>query len=647
MLGLQRSPAGRIMNFDAHLPRVTPIQPKAVPGRLRDIAPLIVGFLLLIATVAATASLVAEQDANRAELRRSVRIRDAIFTLYSGIQDAESGQRGFLLSGDEIYLKLYEEAVARTPGRLSTIAEAVARNPGMAAIIARLSHAAEAKVAEMQETIVLRRAGQVEAALARMRSGEGKHLMDEVRTLFGEAQADNYSRLIQRQEQAGEAARQVQLAVAAAVILVVVLGAYVVIDAGQRHQRTLRAHAALQEANASLIEAAATRDMLEDRLRQSQKMEALGQLTGGLAHDFNNMLAIIIGNLSLLKRRLERGDHAVERYAEQALKGADRAATLTHRLLAFARKQPLAPEAIACNRLIAAMSDLLRRSLGESIRIETVAAPDLWTTQADANQLENAILNLAVNARDAMPKGGRLIIETDNVHLDEAYAAQNPGVPAGQYVLVALTDSGSGMPPDVAAKAFDPFFTTKPVGQGTGLGLSQVYGFVRQSGGHVAIYSEPERGTTVRLYLPRHFGDAAEMERVTPTMLPEGSAREVILVVEDEDGVRDLAVEALRDLRYTVIHAEGAKDALQMLDTHPEIALLFTDVVMPEVNGRELAEAVHQRRPDLPVLFTTGYTRNAIVHNGLVDVDVQLLAKPYTLEQLALKVRQAMVREAA
>lgn len=614
---------------------------------MRDIAPLIVGFLLLIATVAATASLVAEQDANRAELRRSVRIRDAIFTLYSGIQDAESGQRGFLLSGDEIYLKLYEEAVARTPGRLSTIAEAVARNPGMAAIIARLSHAAEAKVAEMQETIVLRRAGQVEAALARMRSGEGKHLMDEVRTLFGEAQADNYSRLIQRQEQAGAAARQVQLAVAAAVILVVVLGAYVVIDAGQRHQRTLRAHAALQEANASLIEAAATRDMLEDRLRQSQKMEALGQLTGGLAHDFNNMLAIIIGNLSLLKRRLERGEHAVERYAEQALKGADRAATLTHRLLAFARKQPLAPEAIACNRLIAAMSDLLRRSLGESIRIETVAAPDLWTTQADANQLENAILNLAVNARDAMPKGGRLIIETDNVHLDEAYAAQNPGVPAGQYVLVALTDSGSGMPPDVAAKAFDPFFTTKPVGQGTGLGLSQVYGFVRQSGGHVAIYSEPERGTTVRLYLPRHFGDAAEMERVTPTMLPEGSAREVILVVEDEDGVRDLAVEALRDLRYTVIHAEGAKDALQMLDTHPEIALLFTDVVMPEVNGRELAEAVHQRRPDLPVLFTTGYTRNAIVHNGLVDADVQLLAKPYTLEQLALKVRQAMVREAA
>ena len=635
------------MNFDAPRLRATSTQPRAVPGRWRDIAPLVVGFLLLIATIAATASLVAHQDANRAELRRSVRIRDAIFTLYSGIQDAESGQRGYLLSGDETYLALYEEAVARTPDRLSTIAEAVARNPGMAAIIARLSRAAEAKLAEMRETVALRRAGRGDAALARMRSGEGKHLMDEVRTLFGEAQADNYSRLIRRQEQAGEAARRVQLAVAAAVILVVVLGAYVVIDAGQRHQRTLRAHAALQEANASLIEAAATRDMLEDRLRQSQKMEALGQLTGGLAHDFNNMLAIIIGNLSLLKRRLERGDRAVECYAEQALKGADRAATLTHRLLAFARKQPLAPEAIACNRLIAAMSDLLRRSLGESIRIETVAAPDLWTTQADANQLENAILNLAVNARDAMPKGGRLIIETDNVHLDEAYAAQNPGVPAGPYVLVALTDTGSGMPPEVAAKAFDPFFTTKPVGQGTGLGLSQVYGFVRQSGGHVAIYSEPDRGTTVRLYLPRHFGDAAEMERMTPTMLPEGSAREVILVVEDEDGVRDLAVEALRDLRYTVIHAEGAKDALRMLDTHPEIALLFTDVVMPEVNGRELAEAVHERRPDLPVLFTTGYTRNAIVHNGLVDADVQLLAKPYTLEQLALKVRQAMVREAA
>ncbi|MGU3360517.1 CHASE3 domain-containing protein [Methylobacterium sp. M6A4_1b] len=606
-----------------------------------------VGFLLLIAMVAATASLVATQDANRAELRRSVRIRDAIFTLYSGIQDAESGQRGYLLSGDETYLKLCADAVASTPGRLSTIAEAVARNPGMAAIVARLSRAAEAKLAELRETVALRRAGQDEAALARMRSGDGKHLMDEVRALFGEAQADNYSRLISRQEQAGESARQIQFAVAAAVVLVVVLGGYVVSDASRRHQRTLRAHAALQGANTSLIEAAATRDMLEERLRQSQKMEALGQLTGGLAHDFNNMLAIIIGNLSLLKRRLERGERGVERYVEQALKGADRAATLTHRLLAFARKQPLAPEAIACNRLIGAMSDLLRRSLGEAIRIETVTTPDLWTTKADANQLENAILNLAVNARDAMPKGGRLIIETDNVHLDEAYAARNPGVPAGQYVLVALTDSGSGMAPDVAAKAFDPFFTTKPAGQGTGLGLSQVYGFVRQSGGHVAIYSEPGRGTTVRLYLPRHLGDAAETEHVTPTMLPEGSPREVILVVEDEDGVRHLAVEALRDLRYTVIHAEGAKDALQMLDTHPDIALLFTDVVMPEVDGRELAEAVHARRPDLPVLFTTGYTRNAIVHNELVEADVQLLAKPYTLEQLALKVRQAMVHEAA
>ncbi len=635
------------MTFDSHSPRAIQAQPQVVYGRLGDIAPLVIGFLLLIATVAATAGLVAQQDANRAELRRSVRIRDAIFTLYSGIQDAEAGQRGYLLSGDETYLKLSEAAIANTPGRLATIAEAVARNPGMAAIIARLSRVAEAKLGELRETIALRRAGQTEAALARMRTGEGKHLMDEVRSLFEEAQADNYSRLISRQEQAGEEARQVQVAVAAAVVLVVVLGGYVVIDAGRRHQRTLRAHAALQAANASLIEAAATRDMLEDRLRQSQKMEALGQLTGGLAHDFNNMLAIIIGNLSLLKRRLERGDRAVERYAEQALKGADRAATLTHRLLAFARKQPLAPEAIACNRLIAAMSDLLRRSLGEAIRIETVTAPDLWTTKADANQLENAILNLAVNARDAMPKGGRLIIETDNVHLDAAYAAQNPGVPAGQYVLVALTDSGSGMPPDVAAKAFDPFFTTKPVGQGTGLGLSQVYGFVRQSGGHVAIYSEPDRGTTVRLYLPRHFGDAAELEPVTPTMLPEGSPREVILVVEDEDGVRHLAVEALRDLRYTVIHADGARDALEMLDAHPEIALLFTDVVMPEVNGRELADAVHARRPDLPVLFTTGYTRNAIVHNGLVDADVQLLAKPYTLEQLALKVRQVMVREAA
>jgi signal transduction histidine kinase/ActR/RegA family two-component response regulator len=617
------------------------------PGWLKAIAPLAAGFLLLIAIVAATAGLVAKQDANRVELRRSFAIRDAIATLFSRTQDAETGQRGYLLTGDETYLQPYEAAITDIPVRLARIAEAVAPNPGMATIVARLAPVVEAKVAELQATVSSRRAGETLAAIDRMRSGEGRNLMEAVRALVGEAQAKNDARLLDQQAQVGDAIRQVRIAVAAAVVIVVALGAYVVGDASRRHRRVFLAHDALKVANRTLTETASARDTLEERLRQSQKMEALGQLTGGLAHDFNNMLAIIIGNLSLLRRRLERGDTSVGRYADQALMGADRAATLTHRLLAFARKQPLTTEAIGCNRLIAAMSDLLRRSLGEAIRIEIATAPDLWTIQADAHQLENAILNLAVNARDAMPNGGRLTLETANVQLDEGYAAQNPGVPAGQYVMVALSDNGGGMTPEIAAKAFEPFYTTKPVGQGTGLGLSQVYGFVRQSGGHVAIYSEPERGTTVRLYLPRHLGEAPDEVCTAPTMLPEGSAGEVILVVEDEEAVRDLAVEALRDLRYTVIYAGGAVDALRMLDAHPEIALLFTDVVMPELNGAQLAEAARERRPGLPVLFTTGYARNAVVQNGLVEADMPVLAKPYTLEQLALKVRQAIVREAA
>jgi PAS domain S-box-containing protein len=389
--------------------------------------------------------------------------------------------------------------------------------------------------------------------------------------------------------------------------------------------------------------AAAELASTQQALRQSQKMEAVGQLTGGIAHDFNNMLAVVMGSLELLGRRLPDEDARSQRYVDAAMEGARRAALLTQRLLAFSRQQPLQPETIDANKMVAGMSDLLRHSLGSDVRLETVLAGGLWRTHADPNQLENIIVNLAVNARDAMPDGGRLTIETQNAHLDERYAAAVGGLAAGQYVLIAVTDSGSGMAPEVLDKAFDPFFTTKAVGKGTGLGLSQVYGFVRQSGGHVRIYTEVGQGTTIKIYLPRMLGgsDVEEVLSHDPA-LARGDLDEVVLVVEDEPAVRAFSVEALTELGYKVLEADGPSAALRLLDAHPEIILLFSDVVMPEMNGARLAEEARRRRPDLKVLFTTGYTRNAVVHNGVLDPSVDLIGKPFTLEGLATKLRSVL-----
>ncbi|WP_339913739.1 PAS domain-containing protein [uncultured Brevundimonas sp.] len=391
--------------------------------------------------------------------------------------------------------------------------------------------------------------------------------------------------------------------------------------------------------------AAAALQEAESQLRQSQKMEAVGQLTGGIAHDFNNMLAVVMGSLELLDRRLDKEDNRARRYVEAASEGARRAALLTQRLLAFSRQQPLQPVPVDANRLVGGMSDLLRRALGTDIRLETVLAGGVWGVHVDPNQLENVILNLAVNARDAMPDGGHLMIETQNAHLDDRYVAAEIGVAPGQYVLIAVTDSGSGMSSDVIAKAFDPFFTTKEVGKGTGLGLSQVYGFIKQSQGHVRIYSEPGQGTTIKLYLPRLTDtDATTPEEDDTTKLVLGEKHEVVLVVEDEPAVRRFSVEALTELGYGVLEADGAPAALRLLEQHPDISLLFTDVVMPDVNGARLAEAARRLRPDLKVLFTTGYTRNAVVHNGVLDPGVELIGKPFSVEDLSAKVRNILDR---
>ncbi|HYD14089.1 MAG TPA: response regulator [Allosphingosinicella sp.] len=432
------------------------------------------------------------------------------------------------------------------------------------------------------------------------------------------------------------------------VLINAMLKGYAVRQEAEQKLRSLNAEleARVAERTAQLEAEAAERREAEAVIRQMQKMESIGQLTGGIAHDFNNMLAIVTGSLDMAKRRLKGNeDPRIAQSLDNAAEGARRAAVLTQRLLAFSRQQPLEPQALDANRLVSGMSELIRRTIGETIAVETVLGGGLWPCFADPAQLENALINLAVNARDAMPDGGRLTIETANVHLDDLYAAANVDVAPGQYVMVGVTDTGVGMAAEVVERAFDPFYTTKGPGQGTGLGLSQVFGYVKQSGGHLKIYSEPGRGTTLRLYLPRHFGDAAvavEAPRPAMATVPQGRADQLILVVEDEEQVRTMTVEALKDLGYGVVDAPDGAAALARLEALARIDLLFTDVVMPGMNGRELADRVCAARPGTPVLFTTGYTRNAVVHNGMLDPGVAFLAKPFTVDQLARKVAEAL-----
>jgi PAS domain S-box-containing protein len=378
-----------------------------------------------------------------------------------------------------------------------------------------------------------------------------------------------------------------------------------------------------------------------EALFQSQKMEAVGQLTGGVAHDFNNLLTVIIGGLETAQRSKLSDTVRFNRAIDMSLHAAQRAAGLTARLLAFSRKQPLQPKPTDLNLLVRNMTDLLHRTIGEQIELEGVLSPRLWTVEVDQNQLESAIINLAVNARDAMPKGGKLILETANTLLDESYKATDSEVIPGQYVVIAVTDTGEGIPKSSLQRVFEPFFTTKELGQGTGLGLSMVYGFVKQSGGHVTIYSEEGQGTTVKLYFPRYHG-AGEEPVVEEAALPTGSEGEVVLVVEDNVDVRAFSVMSLTELGYRVIEAGEAEAALTVLRSGERVDLLFTDVVLPGRSGRELADEAQRVRPGLKVLYTTGYSRNAIIHHGRLDADVQLLSKPFTFEQLATRVRDVI-----
>ena len=423
-------------------------------------------------------------------------------------------------------------------------------------------------------------------------------------------------------------------------------GAPCMVGAVMDFTETPNARRALEELNATLEERVETevarRTRAEEALRQAHKMDAVGQLTGGVAHDFNNLLTVIIGGLDTIRRCRPEEHQRIRRSADLALQGAQRAVNLTSRLLAFSRRQPLDPRRLELNGLVRDMTEILHRTLGEQIELECALAPRLWRIEADQNQVESAILNLAVNARDAMPGGGKLTIGTANTDLDAGYAATDAEVAPGRYVAISVSDTGQGMPAETLARVFEPFFTTKEIGRGTGLGLSMVYGFLKQSGGQVTINSEVGQGTTVRMYFPRHFGPDASREARNRHATPGASLAEVVLVVEDNDEVRAYGASIFAELGYEVLQAADADAALAILKGGGRIDLLFTDVVLPGKSGRVLVDEASRLRPGLKVLYATGYSRNAIVHHGRLDAGVNLITKPFTFDQLAARARQLL-----
>ncbi|WP_238995305.1 CHASE3 domain-containing protein [Sphingomonas solaris] len=604
------------------------------------------GLLLIILAIAGGIFLARAQEHANGRVRHTLEVELRIGEVLELIRKVESNHRGYLIAGNESFPEDMEVAVIQVRARIAELRHLTENNPRQRRALARLAPMIEAKIAFAREGVEMVSRDRRGDAIRLVDTGRGQRLIHRIEGDVAAMKATE-SALLERRIAAVDAAVWWLIAgLIVAMILVIAVAALTLRDARLRFAAAEAARDAATEAADRMSREAAAREAAEGQVRQLQKMESIGQLTGGIAHDFNNMLAIVIGSLDMARRRM--GDPArLTKALDNAREGAERAATLTARLLAFSRQQPLAPVPIDTNKLVSGMSDLLRRTLGEAISVETVLAGGLWRTFADPSQIENALLNLAVNARDAIAvtgsESGRLTIETQNASLDDDYARQRTEVMPGQYVSICVSDTGSGMSPEVIERAFDPFFTTKEVGKGTGLGLSQVFGFVKQSGGHVAIYSEPGEGTTVKLYLPRYTGPLGEaLPVVSAGAIPEGSADEIILVVEDEQRVRHYSVDALRELGYTAISAGDGREALELLAENPSIVLLFTDVIMPEMNGRRLADEARALRPALQVLYTTGYTRNAVVHNGMLDPGVAFLPKPFTIEQLARKVREVI-----
>lgn len=607
---------------------------------------------LILALVTMAMTIAGLYQSRAAMVAHTLEVERELARLFADLQEGEIAARGYVLIGQQSYLESFAAARDAASIRVENLARLTTDNPEQQADIPRLRTLASSRFDVANRAVGQREAGAGDAAILAFVSGDGAQITEEIRALIRGMEGREAALMSQRAVDERNSGRLLII-----FGILVVLASLVIIWLWFRdRQRSVAAlqtsfaeqtaaYASLRESQDNLLRETAARASVESQLRQSQKMEAVGQLTGGIAHDFNNMLAVIMSSMTLIRRRLERGDANIQPLLDAGMDASSRAARLTQRLLAFSRQQPLAPEPLDPNRFLSGLTELLQRSLGETIEIETVLAAGLWKVCADPSQLENAILNLSVNARDAMKDGGRLTLETANVSLDDTYVRSSVDAPpAGQYVMIAVSDSGEGMRPEIIDRVFEPFFTTKPVGAGTGLGLSQVFGFVKQSGGHVRIYSELGRGTTVKIYLPRYFGDAKEAARSAfDQRAGEAHAvTETILVVEDEHRLRELTCAGLRELGYTVHEAPNGTEALKLIDSLPTLHCLFTDIVMPDMTGRVLADEAVKRRPGLKVLYTTGYTRNAVVHNGVLDPGVNFLAKPFMLQDLALKLRAVL-----
>ncbi|HLO19577.1 MAG TPA: CHASE3 domain-containing protein [Sphingomicrobium sp.] len=611
---------------------------------------ILVGFgLLAIATLALIIGLFRSREADMWVVH-TFQVQQTAQALLISTRDAESAVRSYLLSGDGKDLDQFEPSLTDAGSQLKALAELTSDNAVQQNRVQILGTLIQSKGEQLKKCVGLAKSGQRDAALAVINSRDDRQTLAKIRAGIEEVLDTERTYLDLRQAHAAQSRYVLAGLIGLALLTATILAGVLAIS-------TRTAVQGLLERTAELETESKLRQEAEETLRQSQKMEAVGLLSGGIAHDFNNLLTIIIGNLDTMRRALVDAANPgtvaelrskLTKPVESALKGANSAAQLTQRLLAFSRRQALEPARVDLNRLVSDMIEILHRSLGEDINIETVLGAGLWPTFVDAHQVENVLLNLALNAKAAMPKGGHLTIETANCYLDDAYVERFGDIEAGQYVLLCVSDTGTGIRTEILDRVFEPFFTTKPQGEGSGLGLAMVHGFVKQSGGHIRIYSEQGHGTTVKIYLPRATGDqkvaaipAGKPARATPTA---GARKdETVLVVEDNDGVREYAVEVLEQLGYRVLAASDAKEALRLLSDGKHVDLLFTDIVLPgAITGRVLADQAKDMRPDLRVLYTTGYTRNAIVHQGRLDPDVHLLNKPYTQQSLARKVRDML-----
>ena len=692
---------------------------------------------LVLATIAyVTVQFAANENDAQQWVAHSYQVIASLRVVLGDAQDAETGQRGYILTGEQPFLRPYQTARDRIGQDLARFKRLTADNPSQQRRAATLDRLVEDRFSAFDMTLSRAGGAPMPASPELVRAlNEGKSRMDALRAEIAAGTAEEQALLRVRSQQrddqqryeiafavgvailalgvlliaaamlvrnnlslaAAEKARAREAAILRAVIDTVrkgiayftadgLLGAFngnffrlldlpdrlgrlqvttlkdlQAVEAG-RPQKVLVPPAEGQNsmdtqhvswANRELdvyraavptggflivVEDVTARMRAENMVRQSHKMEAIGQLTGGVAHDFNNLLQIVSANLDLAASGEAKNDAVLAQRLENAMSAVSRGSRLTGQLLAFARRQALDPRSIDLGRMIRDMTEMLRRTLGETIEVEAVVAGGLWNTLVDPAGVENAILNLAINARDAMPDGGKLTLEAANAYLDDAYAAAHGEVVPGQYVMLAISDTGTGMTPDVMGRVFEPFFTTKSEGKGTGLGLAQAYGFVKQSGGHIKIYSEAGEGTTVKIYLPR-TRRAQDTVDISGQQTAQGG-RERILVVEDDEGVRAAVVDMLGDLGYMVLRAENAEAALKLLEEGVRVDLLFTDVVMPgTISTRELARRAQDLHPGIKILYTSGYTQNAIVHNGRLDDDAFLLSKPYRKDELARKLR--------